>query len=71
MDIQIVEPPAPGSVERFFGKDGPADRLFDRCFGWIENVENDLARYVFRLTAFLELERVTRESLRLPNKKVD
>ena len=46
LDIQIGEPSPPGRVERFFSKDGPPDRLFNRCFGWIENIESDGTRFV-------------------------
>ncbi len=51
-EIQIVEPLPPGPVERFFAKDGPADRLFDKCFGSIENLENDRARYAVGFIAW-------------------
>jgi hypothetical protein len=40
LDIQIGEPPLPGRVERFYEKDGPLDRFFERYFGWVQGTWN-------------------------------
>lgn len=55
--IQIREPPPPARLQRFFSKGGPPDRLFNRCFGWIENIENEGVRFVvgFMVWAVLAL----------------
>jgi hypothetical protein len=52
-DIQIAEPTPPSRVERFFGSDGPLERVYNRCFGWIENIENDRLRSVVGFVVFV------------------
>ena len=56
--IKIVEPPPPSRVERFFGSEGALERVYNRCFGWIEKIENNRLRTVvgsliFCVIAFL------------------
>jgi hypothetical protein len=58
LSIKIVEPPPPSRVERFFGSEGALERVYNRCFGWIEKIENDRLRTVvgsliFCVIAFL------------------
>lgn len=39
--IQIVEPPSPDAVERFYGRDGPIDKFLDRVgryFSWTQDI---------------------------------
>ena len=42
LDIQILEPPPPDPVERFYGHDGPIERFFDRYFSWTEDAGDKL-----------------------------
>jgi hypothetical protein len=43
-EIQIVEPPPPSRVERFYEKDGALDRFFERYFWWIEDIGDKWSR---------------------------
>ena len=51
-EIKIVEPPPPSRVERFFGSEGALERVYNRCFGWIEKIENDRLRSVVGFLIF-------------------
>jgi hypothetical protein len=40
-------------VQRFFDTGGTLDGLYNRCFGWIEKIENDRLRSVVGFVVFL------------------